>query len=404
MSIPNHQLQVLMLGWELPPYNSGGLGVACYGLTRGLSRFGTKIAFALPRRLSSSIPFLEILSHDLQGVEITAINSLLQSYMNESNYFDYATEWRKEKMNMYGLSLYEEAHRFADMATAWSRQKPHHLLHAHDWMTYPAAMRATYVSGKPWVAHVHATEYDRTGGNLDPRIADIEYKGLNKANRVIAVSQYTKKTIQDYYGVPGDKIEVVYNGLDQLEFTPADIRRVFPHDNIILFVGRLTFQKGVEYFLKAAKKVLETHPNTVFLVVGHGDMYQKLLMESAYLGIAKRVIFVGFLTGEKLRAVYSMADAFVMPSVSEPYGLVALEALATGTPAIISKQSGVAETLSHVYKVDFWDIDKMARQITTIIDYPDLAKEMAQLAKREASCMTWEKAAQKTLSVYQSLV
>jgi glycogen synthase len=254
------------------------------------------------------------------------------------------------------------------------------------------------------VAHVHATEFDRTGGSVDPRIADLEYRGLTAADKVIAVSQYTKDVIAKHYSIAPQKIAVVHNGIDPVEFTPVDVRQVFPHDKIVLYVGRLTFQKGVDHFLKAAREVLIHRPDTVFLIVGDGDMYHQLIMEAAGHGIAHRVIFTGFMSGDKLRAMYHMADAFVMPSISEPYGLVALEAIASGVPTIISKQSGVSETIRHVHKVDFWDINKMAGAICRVLDYPAQSQEMVRLAKKELQRNTWDRAAQKTLSVYQSLI
>ena len=394
-----------MFGWELPPHNSGGLGVACYGLAKGLSSHGVQIAFALPRRLKSNIRFMNLLSHRLQNVNVTAIDSLLQSYMTEDEYWrllKYSSS--EEDLTLYGNTLFDEAMRFAEMARTWSKSHQHNLIHAHDWMTYQAAMKAKDVSGKPWVAHIHATEYDRTGGRVNSRIADLEYRGLNSADKVIAVSNYTKDMVNRYYGVPLSNIEVVHNGIDLVDFQPSDIKKLFPKDKIVLFVGRLTYQKGVDYFLESAQKVLKDHPDTIFLVVGHGDKYEELIMKSAQLGISHKVMFPGFLTGKQLRSCYHMADVFVMPSVSEPYGIVALEALAAGTPTVISKQSGVSETLSHVFKVDFWDTSKMARMISTILDYPSLSAEMARMARREAGTLTWSKAAQKTISVYRSVL
>jgi glycosyltransferase involved in cell wall biosynthesis len=399
-----NNIKVLMFGWELPPYNSGGLGVACYGLAKGLAQKGVSINFALPRRLQVNMPFMKVLDHKLHGVDVTAINSLLEAYMTESNYFHYSSAIRSEMMRLYGNSLYDEAMRFGQMAAHWSRSVPHNVIHGHDWMTYPAGMQAKKISHQPFVAHVHATEYDRTGGNVNAMIAEIEYQGLNAADRVIAVSNYTKEVVHRYYGVPDERIVVVHNGIDMDDFEPVEFRRLFPNDNIVLFVGRLTFQKGVDYFLKAAARVLAVRPDTVFLIVGDGDMHHHLLMEAAHMGIGNKVVFPGFLNGEKLRACYQMADAFVMPSVSEPYGIVALEALATGVPAIISKQSGVAETLDHVFKVDFWDVNLLAEKILTVLEYPYLAAEMAKQAKSEAAVMTWNKAAGKTLSVYQDVI
>ncbi|MFC1653977.1 glycosyltransferase family 4 protein [Patescibacteria group bacterium] len=395
------KLPVLMFGWELPPHNTGGLGVACYGLAKGLSQEGAKISFALPRKLPTDAPFMDLLSHDLENVKITAINSLLQAYFNKTTY----SKLRKaSNMQLYGRTIYEEAIRFSEMANEWSERQDHNIIHAHDWMSYPAAMKANKKSGKPWVAHIHATEYDRTGGSVNPVIAETEYAGLNNASRVIAVSNYTKEIVHKKYSIASDKIDVVHNGIDLSEFSPRTIRRLFPNDNIVLFVGRLTFQKGVDYLLKAAQRVLEYQPNTIFLVVGTGDMEQQLIMDSAYMGIGGRVLFPGFITGQKLKDLYQMADVFVMPSVSEPYGIVALESIAAGTPAVISKQSGVAETLSNVMSVDFWDIHKMSSMILSALEYPVFSAEMTRLAREEALKLTWRVAAQKTMRVYNKIL
>lgn len=393
-----------MFGWELPPHNSGGLGVACYGLTKGLSQQGVRISFALPRAMEVNIDFMNLLSHDLQHVEVTAINSMLNSYMSEVDYYNLSSQMRAERLRLYGRTLYDEAIRFGEMATSWSRSQPHNVIHVHDWMTYPAGMRAKEVSGRPLVAHVHATEYDRTGGQVNSKIAEIEYQGLKKADRVIAVSNYTKNLLSRFYGVADEKVVVVHNGVDMNEFSPVKLRQIFPHDKIVLFVGRLTMQKGVEYLLKAAKTVLEERSDTIFLIVGSGDLQHKLIMDAAVLGIGNRVVFPGFLTGEKLQQCYQMADVFVMPSVSEPYGIVALEALANGVPVIISKQSGVSEGLASAMKVDYWDTELMAEKILSVLEYPGLARELVGQMQREARRMTWDRAAQRVLRVYRDVI
>lgn len=393
--------RVLMFGWELPPHNSGGLGVACYGITKGLSALGVPISFAMPRKLPTSTPFMDVVTPWLPGVKFTALNSLLQAYLIKHRY-QVLLSATKEK-EQYGISLYEEALRFGRLAGFWAMTQKHELIHAHDWMTFPAAMQAAKHSKKPWIAHVHATEFDRTGGYLDKRIAEIEYEGLHKADQVIAVSGYEKEMVIKHYGVPRSHIAVVHNGIDMLEFQPMDLRRVFPHDKIVLFVGRLTFQKGIDYLLKAAKRVLDREPNTIFVIAGSGDMEQRLIMQAAYMGIGQRIIFTGFVTGEKLKMLYSMADLFIMPSVSEPYGLVALEAIASGTPTIISKQSGVGETLPSVFKVDFWDTDLMADQMVYLLSHPDQAREVTRKARSEAEKRSWNQAASEVLSVYHSM-
>ena len=390
----------MMFGWELPPHNTGGLGVACYGLAKGLSQLGANISFALPRRLGVDVPFMQILSHGLTDVRVTAINSLLQAYLNKNTY----NKLRGSDDKSYGRSMYDEVMRFSDMAQDWSKTQTHSVIHAHDWMSYPAAMKAKVKSGKPWVAHIHATEYDRTGGNVNPQIAEIEYKGLQSADRVIAVSNYTKNVINKKYSISNSKVDVVHNGVDLSEFSASEFRKIFPDDNIVLFVGRLTFQKGVDYLLQSAKRVLAYKPNTVFLVVGTGDMEEQLIMDAAYMGIGHRVIFPGFVSGQKLKDLYQMADVFVMPSVSEPYGIVALEAIAAGTPTIISKQSGVSEALSNVYSVDFWDIHQMSNLILSSLEYPVFSQEMVKLAREEAKKLTWERAARKTMQVYSKVL
>lgn len=397
--------QVLMFGWELPPDNSGGLGVACYGLAKSLSQQGVKISFALPRKLKTNIEFMKVLDHHLQGVDITAINSQLKGYLSESEYDELiANGFNRDEILMYGQNMCDEAIRFGEMAANWSKNQSHDVIHAHDWMTYPAGLKAKQISGRPLVTHVHATEYDRTGGMVNSKIAEIEYQGLQKADRVIAVSEYTKGVINKYYGVDDEKISVVHNGVDLSEFSPIKMKQFFPGDKVVLYVGRLTFQKGVSYFLQAAKKVLTYQPNTIFLVVGKGDMYQRLIMEACNLGIGHRTVFAGFQNGDKLRACYQAADVFVMPSVSEPYGIVALEAIASGIPAVISKQSGVIETITNVLTVDFWDTEVMADKILSVLSYPKLAHEMNKAAMAEAKSMNWDKAAQLTLNVYRSVL
>ncbi len=395
---------VLMFGWELPPFNSGGLGVACYGLAEGLVHYGVDLSFALPHQFPYNIPFLKILDHRAHGMNVFGINSLLQSYQTQTAYSSRYAQGFSQKLSMYGHNIYEEAIRFGDIGATLAKNGSYQLVHSHDWMTYPAGMAAREAAGIPFVAHVHATEFDRTGGNVDSRIADLEYQGLSHADKVITVSDYTKNIVHQYYSIPKDKIQVVHNGITPVDYTAADIKRVFPHDHIVLYVGRLTFQKGLEYFLRSAKKVLELHPNTIFIVAGDGDMFHRHILEAGSLQISSKVIFTGFVTGEKLRSLYQIADVFVMPSVSEPYGLVVLEALASGVPCIVSKQSGVIETVRNILTVDFWDVDKMAHQISTVLSFPKLSREMVLHAQDELKGLTWDHAARKTLSVYQSVL
>ena len=391
---------ILMLGWELPPANSGGLGVACHGLAQSLARLSTHISFALPRQLPAHIPFMDIFDHDLIGVQVTAINSPLRPYRTAADYSNSVPippqGWAQD--------LYQEAFRFAEAIVRFSQTRHFDLVHAHDWMTFPAGVAASQTQGKPFIAQVHATEYDRTGGYLDSRIADIEARSLHQADKVITVSDYTKQIVCDHYQLPAEKITVVHNGLTPTDFQVETLRRFFPHDHLVLFVGRLTFQKGVEYFLQAAKRVLEAVPNTLFIVAGSGDLYQRHLLEAAYLGISQRVIFTGFLRNQELSALYHAADVFVMPSVSEPYGLVALEAIAAGVPVILSKNSGVKEVIRHAQLVDFWDIHKMAALIVQSILFPNQAHQLNRLAQFDSQPLTWEAAAAKTLALYHQVI
>lgn len=387
-----------MLGWELPPQNSGGLGVACYGLSKSLVKQGTGVAFGMPYPLNSDIDFMPVMS-TTDGMEVTGIQADFTAYMDAQTY-----RKMKSRTTRAAKDMYEAAVQYGNRAASWADTVAHEVVHAHDWMTYPAGMLSAKRSGHPLVAHVHATEYDRTGGMVDGRIAEIEYEGLNKADKVIAVSEYTKRVVQTRYGVKPTKIAVVHNGIDPAAFDPILVRTVFPRDKVVAYVGRLTFQKGVDYFLRMAKEVLVSHPDTVFVVAGAGDMYQHHILQAASLGISNRVIFTGFLQGDKLRSLYGMADAFVMPSVSEPYGLVALEAVAAGVPVVLSKQSGVSETIHRALQVDFWDIQRMAYLVGRVLTEESKAAQMALLAKAEAREMTWDRAAQKTLSVYNELV
>lgn len=390
-----------MLGWELPPRNTGGLGVACYGLAKGLAQHGVKIAFGLPMPLDQEVDFMTLIDSPIDNVTITQINANLMPYANNHSYLQ---QKQYQVVKNSSKSLYEESLNYAIKAANWAETVNHQIIHAHDWMTYPAAIKARERSNKPFIAHVHATEYDRTGGNVDHRIADIEYHGLHSADQIITVSNYTKQKVMENYRIPENKIEVIHNGVDAAEFSLKQIKRIFPHDHIVAYVGRLTFQKGVEYFLKMAKEVLISHPQTIFIVAGTGDMYERHVLEAAHLNISKRTIFTGFLTGEKLKSVYHMADVFVMPSVSEPYGIVALEALAAGTPIIISKQSGVAETVKHALKVDYWDVNKMAYLVRRILDNQHKVANMVKLGQKEVQRLTWNRAARKTINVYQRYI
>jgi glycosyltransferase involved in cell wall biosynthesis len=280
-------------------------------------------------------------------------------------------------------------------------------IHAHDWMTFPAGIALAHVTGKPLVIHVHSTEFDRSGENVDQRVYNIERRGMHAAARVICVSNLTQSICVRRYGVDPGKCQVVYNGVDNEAAQPRPEGggdRIEAKDRIVLFLGRITMQKGPEYFIRAAKRVLEKEPNAKFVVAGSGDMAIRMIEEAAYLGIGSRVLFTGFLRGRDVDRIYRMADVYVMPSVSEPFGIAPLEAMRNDVPVIISKQSGVSEVLTHALKVDFWDIDEMANKIVAVLRHPPLGQTLREHGSFELRRLTWDGAAQRCVRVYASAI
>jgi len=255
-----------------------------------------------------------------------------------------------------------------------AREEEHDIIHAHDWMTYQAAINAKKTSKKPLVVHLHATEFDRTGGNPDPRISHVEWQGLKEADKVITNSNYSKENIITHYKIPADKIDVVHWGIDDAEIPKYDVKK----DKTVLFLGRMTIQKGPDYFIEVAKKVLDYEPHTKFIVVGDGDMLPKIINRTAELDIADKVTFTGALAGDDVHKAFQTADLYVMPSVSEPFGLVALESLKNGTPILISKQSGVSEVIKNALKTDFWDLNEMTNKIVAVLRHQALQEELRE--------------------------
>jgi glycosyltransferase involved in cell wall biosynthesis len=395
-----------MFGWEFPPHNSGGLGTACEGLTRALAGLGTEVIFVLPKRVAVSSDCCELRFAEIENVDIRSIPGLLQPYLTSA---DYARLRRETGNALYGLSLVEEVKLYAGRAVELAKTEHFDVIHAHDWLAYPAGIAAKQASGKPLIAHVHATEFDRVGGlSVNQEVYKIEKEGLAAADKIIAVSQRTKDMVVQHYGVPANKVEVVHNGIDAATITnttASDLAKLKQLGNkIVLFVGRITFQKGPDYFVQMAKRVLEYCPDTYFVVAGSGEMLPQIIDQAAKLGIVKRFLFAGFVRGAELDAVYKVADIYVLPSVSEPFGITPLESLVNGTPVLVSKQSGVAEVLSHALKADFWDIDEMANQIIAVLCYPTLRQTLAEYGKGEAHNITWTKAATKCLNLYKSFI
>jgi glycosyltransferase involved in cell wall biosynthesis len=388
-----------MLGWELPPHNSGGLGVACYQLCKALSAKGADIEFILPYKADHGIDFMTVTPAHPQGVtEILKSGIAYDSY--KYTYSDGHSEVH---------DIYSQVHMYEQAVAKLAFDKEFDVIHAHDWLTFRAAVRAKQMLGCPIVLHVHSIERDRAGGKRgNPLCHEIESMAFMLADRIVAVSQHTKNMIVEDYDIPPEKIEVVHNSIDVSLVEPLEGDNAYKyltamHDKgyrIVVAVSRLTVQKGLPNLLHAAKEVIHRAPKTLFVIVGSGEQYFELLSLSADLGIAKNVIFTGFQRGKNWRDAYAIADLFVMPSVSEPFGLTALEAVGYGTPALITRQSGVAEVLHNCLKVDFWDINEMANQITAVVQNDSLRDTLHANSRQEYNRLSWNDAADKLLGIY----
>ena len=396
-----------MFGWEFPPNTRGGLGTACYGLTKGLSHHGTDIILVLPKG-DNVHNHLNIITTDnlyIGNAKIRKryVDSLLGAYMSEGEYSD---EYKKLMFGdgrtgeIYGKDLYEEVERYANKAGIIAEFEDFDVIHCHDWMTYKAGIEAKKRSGKPLVVHVHATDFDRTGGHPNQHVYDIERAGMHAADRVVAVSNYTRNLVMKHYGVPAGKIDVVHNAVEKKTAVHA---QKFTKGKVVLFLGRITLQKGPDYFMEAESRVLQYQPDTKFVVAGSGDMYRRMVDRAAELGIAKHVLFTGFLRGPDIDRAYQMADLYVMPSVSEPFGITPLEALRNSTPVLISNQSGVSEVLPNALKVDFWDIDEMTNKIVAALNYSPMRTELSQNGMEDVRRLNWDDAAAKCMHVYNQL-
>lgn len=398
-------MKVLMLGWELPPHNSGGLGVACYNLCKALARSGVDIEFVLPYQADHDIDFMTITPAIPQDVR-----AIYKAGIAYDSYKYVMADGHEEWHNVFDQqAMYELAVQGIAASQAFD------VIHAHDWLTFRAALRAKEILGVPVIAHVHSIEPDRAGGNPgNPFVRDIESTAFHAADRILAVSDFTRQSIAREYGIPLDKIDVVHNSIELADLVPRDISLPTTYQylaalraqgwRIVANVGRLTIQKGLPNFLQAAKLVVERAPKTMFLIVGSGEQYIELLELAAELGIAKSVMFTGFQRGKAWRDALAIADLFVMPSVSEPFGLAPLEAIGYGTPALISKQSGVSEVLYAALKVDFWDVNEMASQIIAVVQNDPLRDELLDNASRELTRFSWNDAANKVRDIYhQSL-
>jgi glycogen synthase len=400
-------IRVLMFGWEFPPHNSGGLGVACYGLSRSLSQLPVSLTFVLPKKLSGMHhDFLHLVYANIKNWKMRSIATLIHPYITSELYDDYIRT--EEDRANYGADLFDEVRRYGLEARSIALEEPHDVIHAHDWLSFRAGIEAKRVSGKPLVVHVHATEFDRTGGHPNQYIYEEERRGLHAADCIIAVSQHTKNVIVKHYGVAPDSVTVVHNGIEHASYRhtlpPALGHIKADGKKIVLFVGRITIQKGADYFIKVAKKVLEYDPNVLFIVSGSGDMEHQIIRLASDLGLSDKVIFAGFVRGDELLQLYRAADLYVMPSISEPFGLTALEALANGTPILVSRQSGVSEVITHALKSDFWDVDDMTDKIVNVVSSPGLKHTLGELGAKDVESVTWDKAGAKCAAIYERLI
>jgi glycosyltransferase involved in cell wall biosynthesis len=492
-------MRVFMLGWEFPPFISGGLGTACYGLTKAMSALGTDILFVLPRPVSTPFsthltlvspppgspgspgsasspssgpaasPTTEFRMDEFEHVTFRTVDAqMIDPYTRPEDYDTQMRTIREERTRItaatpidpvlttpqplpsgavataepatsaapasasapvqnrspglkvdgpaksflgntgpgahYAGDLFSEIQRYAMLATEIARTEHAEVVHAHDWMTFPAGMAVAAQKGLPLVVHVHSTEFDRSGVHVDNRIYDIERRGMHAAMKVIAVSHLTKNIIIQQYGIDPAKVEVVYNAIEAngaLSDFDAERYKIHKDEKVVLFLGRITMQKGPEYFIAAAKKVLEVMDNVKFVMAGSGDMIRRTIEMAAAMGIGHKVLFTGFLRGADVDKVFKMADLYVMPSVSEPFGIAPLEAMSNDVPVLISKQSGVSEVLHNALKVDFWDVTEMANKIIAVLRHPPLASTLRQHGSFEVQRMSWSDAARGCVEVYE---
>ena len=424
-------MKVLMFGWEFPPHISGGLGTACDGLTRGLAKNQVKVLFVMP---SASGDEDQSAVHIINASDVTAfqtrkearelfakvqflkVTSNLIPYLGPDEFeekvdLEREKEWNEFRISFgqkfkfsgkYGSNLMEEVMRYSLVASAIARQNQFDVIHAHDWLTYMAGIAAKRVSGKPLVVHVHATEFDRSGENINRQVYDLEKRGMEAADRVIAVSNLTRNIIINNYHIDPSKVFTVHNAVDFSTVENREITRGVP-EKIVTFLGRITFQKGPEYFIEAAYKVLQKTKDVRFVMAGSGDLFNRAIRRVAKLGISSHFHFTGFLRGEDVKNMFAYSDVYVMPSVSEPFGISPLEAMKANVPTIISKQSGVAEVLNHAIKVDFWDVNAMADAIYGLLTFPALSAMTVRCGLEEVNALKWDNAALKVKQIYESV-
>lgn len=409
-----------MFGWEFPPFQAGGLATATVGLVKGLLNTRTAVTLVVPFPAESSpLPGLRMVGADgpAQELVVHRIPSPMTPYGGAQEYHEIFSTIQRDPARksgaVYGADLFQEVARYAALAGGIAAREPHDVIDTHDWITFAAGIEARRVSGRPLVAHIHATEFDRAGSGANPTICHREWEGMTAADRIIANSHALKHTCIERYQIPAEKIDVVHWGIDGDGSDPVSRPKNFfaPRSGnsrrgkvpMVLFLGRVTWQKGPDYFIEMAGRVSRYVPEAKFVVAGQGDMLPRLIRRTAELGIADRVHFAGGVGGADVEQLYRMADVCVMPSVSEPFGLVALESLRNGTPCVIPKAAGVAEVVNNAFKVDFWDVDAMTNQIVALIRHPVLRDELARngLAELKAPRFSLEEPARLTSESYR---
>lgn len=428
-------MRVLMFGWEFPPHIAGGLGTACYGIVKGLAYNGVQTLFVMPsasgdedqsaaRIISASdVPVESVgstVDEFLDKVKFVRIGSNMIPYVDPEEFHEMVeSERRLQSENLakcigtkfrfsgrYGSNLMEEVAHYAMVGgtIAMEHKDEFDIIHAHDWLTYLAGIAAKELTGKPLVVHVHATSFDRgTEDQIDSRVYDIEKRGMMAADKVIAVSDLTRNIVINKYGIDPEKVVTVHNAVDFSGRENVKVERGV-RDKVVTFLGRITFQKGPEYFIEAAAKVLKRTDGVRFVMAGSGDMMNRCIRHVARLGISDRFHFTGFLRGAEVQKMFAMSDVYIMPSVSEPFGISPLEAMRSGVPAVISNQSGAAEVLKYAFKVDFWDVDAMADDIYALLKYPALADFAAREGYDEVNRLKWNIATAKLKNIYESVV
>ena len=428
-------MRVLMFGWEFPPHIAGGLGTACKGIVEGLAHNGVETLFVMPSAsgdedqscttiINASDVAVQNVSEAvdefLNKVKFIHVDSNIVPYVDPDEYFEAIEKMKRERTTettvgfgqkfkfsgKYGANLMEEVSRYAQVGgtIALQHKDEFDVIHAHDWLTYLAGIAAKELTGKPLVVHVHATSYDRGSEDMiDTRVLAIEKRGMQAADKVVAVSELTRNIVINKYGISPDKVLAFRKAGDFRGRGPLELQRGV-HAQVATFLGRITFQKGPEYFIDAAAKVLKRTKNVRFVMAGSGDMMNRAICQVARLGIADRFHFTGFLRGTDVQKMFALSDVYIMPSLSESFGISPLEAMRYNVPSIISFQSGAAEILKYAFKVDFWDVDAMADDIYALLQYPALSSFASKQGLDEVNALKWDRATAKLKTIYESLI